>query len=183
MTREILFAGFGGQGILFSGKVTAYLGMVNNLEVSWLPSYGPEMRGGTANCHVIISDKPVGSPIISSPTDLVVMNLPSFEKFEKNVADGGNIFIDNSLVDRASSRTDVNQYIVPATQMASDMGVPKLANMIMFGKLVSTMENISMETVKEALEKSVPPSKSHLIETNLKVIEAGFNYKKVAFGN
>ena len=97
MTREILFAGFGGQGILFCGKVAAYAGLVSGLEVSWLPSYGPEMRGGTANCHVILSDKPVGSPIVNNPTDLVVMNLPSFDKFEKTVAKGGNIIIDSSL--------------------------------------------------------------------------------------
>ncbi|NLB80831.1 MAG: 2-oxoacid:ferredoxin oxidoreductase subunit gamma, partial [Clostridiaceae bacterium] len=100
MKHEILFAGFGGQGILFCGKVMAYSGLVNDLEVSWLPSYGPEMRGGTANCHVIISDSPVGCPIVNNPTELVLMNLPSFDKFEKTVISGGNIIIDSTLIDK-----------------------------------------------------------------------------------
>lgn len=176
MTREILIAGFGGQGILFGGKALAYLGMVNDLEVSWLPSYGPEMRGGTANCHVIISDKPIGSPIIVNPTDLIVMNLPSFEKFEKKVAKGGNIFIDSSLIDKNSSRKGINKYYVPATQMASDMGNSKLANMILLGKLLSTMDGVFKETVENALKMSIPPSKAHLLDMNLKAIEEGFNY-------
>ncbi|MDD3766753.1 MAG: 2-oxoacid:acceptor oxidoreductase family protein [Eubacteriales bacterium] len=176
MTREILIAGFGGQGILFGGKALAYLGMVNNLEVSWLPSYGPEMRGGTANCHVIISDKPIGSPIVVSPTDLIVMNLPSFEKFKKNVAKGGNIFADSSLIDKVWSRKGINKYDIPATQMASEMGNSKLANMILLGKMLSTMDSVFMETIKKALEMSIPPSKMHLLDINLKAIEAGFNY-------
>lgn len=177
MTREILFAGFGGQGILFSGKVAAYAGLVDGLEVSWLPSYGPEMRGGTANCHVIISDKPVGSPIVNNPTDLIVMNLPSFDKFEKTVVSGGNIFIDSSLVNKTSSRNDVNCFLIPATQMANDMEIPKLANMIMFGKLIAKTEIVSMECVKKALEKSIPPTKKALFDSNIKAIEAGYNFK------
>ena len=176
MTREILFAGFGGQGILFSGKLAAYSGLVDDKFVSWLPSYGPEMRGGTANCHVIISDKSVGSPIINTPTDLVAMNLPSFDKFEKTVVSGGNILIDSSLINKTSDRTDVSQYSIPATQMASDLGMPKLANMIMFGKLIAVTGMVSLETVKAGLQKSVPPSKTQLIETNMKAIEAGYNY-------
>lgn len=176
MLHEILFAGFGGQGILFCGKVAAYSGLVDGLEVSWLPSYGPEMRGGTANCHVIISDKPVGSPIINNPTDLVVMNLPSFDKFEKTIASGGNIIIDSSLVNKTSARDDINSYLIPATQMANDMGIPKLANMIMYGKLIQVTKMVSLEMIKKAVEKSVPPSKKDLIETNMKAIEAGYNF-------
>ena len=175
-TYEILFAGFGGQGILFSGKVAAYVGMVDNLNVSWLPSYGPEMRGGTANCHVIISDEHVGSPIIINPTELVVMNKPSFDKFEKSVISGGNIIIDSSLIDQKSERNDVNQYLLPATQIANDMGVPKLANMVMFGKLIKVTNIATMDTIKKALEKSIPPTKKELFDTNFKAIEAGYNY-------
>lgn len=176
MTREILFAGFGGQGILFCGKVMSYLGLVSGLEVSWLPSYGPEMRGGTANCHVIVSNDAVGSPIINNPTDLIVMNLPSFDKFENTVSPGGNIIIDSSLISKKTSRNDVNAHYIPATQMANEMGVPKLANMIMLGKLISVLAAVSLDQVKEALEKSVPPSKKELIEVNLKAIQAGYNF-------
>jgi 2-oxoglutarate ferredoxin oxidoreductase subunit gamma len=174
--HEILFAGFGGQGILFSGKVAAYAGLVDGLEVSWLPSYGPEMRGGTASCHVILSDAPVGSPIINNPTELVVMNLPSFDKFEKTVAAGGNMIIDSSLVGKAPSRTDVGVHLIPATQMANDMGIPKLANMIMLGKLIAVTGAVSMDCVKTALTKSIPASKQALFDTNVKAIEAGNNY-------
>ena len=177
MTNEILFAGFGGQGILFSGKVAAYSGLVEGKQVSWLPSYGPEMRGGTANCHVIVSDEPVGSPIIVKPTDLVVMNKPSFDKFENDVVPGGNIIIDSALVDRDAVRTDVNVYKIPATQMANDMGMPKLANMIVFGKLLKVTGFVDLEGVKKGLAKSVPASKQALYDTNLKAIEAGYNYE------
>lgn len=177
MTNEILFAGFGGQGILFSGKVAAYSGLVEGKQVSWLPSYGPEMRGGTANCHVIISDEPVGSPIIVKPTDLVVMNKPSFDKFEDAVVPGGNIIIDSALVDRDAVRTDVNVYKIPATKMANDMGMPKLANMIVFGKLLKVTGFVDMEGIKAGLAKSVPPTKQALYDTNLKAIEAGYNYE------
>jgi len=175
-TNEILFAGFGGQGILFSGKVAAYAGMVDNFHVSWLPSYGPEMRGGTANCHVIISDEPVGSPIIINPTELVVMNKPSLEKFEKSVVSGGNIIMDSSLINQKSERNDINQYAIPATQIAVDMGVPMLANMVMFGKLIGVTNLASMDTIKKALKKSIPKAKKELFDTNFKAIEAGYNY-------
>lgn len=178
MTNEILFAGFGGQGILFSGKVAAYSGLVCGKQVSWLPSYGPEMRGGTANCHVIISDEPVGSPIIVKPTDLVVMNKPSFDKFENDVVPGGNIIIDSALIDRDAVRTDVNVYKIPATQMANDMGMPKLANMIVFGKLLKVTGFVDLEGVKKGLAKSIPPTKQALYDTNLKAIEAGYNYEE-----
>ncbi len=175
-TNEILFAGFGGQGILFSGKVAAYAGLVDGKQVSWLPSYGPEMRGGTANCHVIVSDMPVGSPIITNPTDLVVMNKPSFDKFEQDVVPGGNIVIDSSLIDRDTVRSDINFYKIPATKMANDMGMPKLANMIVFGLLLKITGFVDMEGVKKGLMKSIPPTKQALFDTNLKAIEAGYNY-------
>ena len=177
MTNEILFAGFGGQGILFSGKVTAYTGLVDEKSVSWLPSYGPEMRGGTANCHVIISDEPVGSPIIVNPTALVVMNKPSLDKFENEVVPGGKIFIDSALIDRKSDRTDIDQYLIPATNIANEMGMPKLANMIILGKMIKETGVADLETVKKGLEKSVPPTKQQLVETNMKAIELGYNYE------
>ena len=155
----------------FCGKVAAYAGLVARR--CWLPSYGPEI-GGTANCHVILSDKPVGSPIVNNPTDLVVMNLPSFDKFEKTVVKGGNIIIDSSLIGKIR-REDINVHYIPATQMANDMGLGKLANMIMLGKMISVTKIISFEQVKKAL-KSVPPSKKDLIESNIRAFEAGYNY-------
>ena len=129
--HEIVIAGFGGQGLLFSGKVLAYAGLLEGRELSWLPSYGPEMRGGTANCNVILSDSPVGSPIVDHPNVLMVMNAPSLDKYEPAVVPGGYIFLDSTLITREVERDDVKVYRVPATQMANDMGYPGLANMIL----------------------------------------------------
>ena len=128
--NQIVIAGFGGQGLLFSGKVLAYAGMVEGRYLSWLPSYGPEMRGGTANCNVILSDREVGSPIVTRPDILMVMNGPSLDKFEKDVQPGGSIFVDSSLVSRKVEREDVKAYYIPATAMAREMGAPGLANKI-----------------------------------------------------
>ena len=139
-TTRILFAGFGGQGILFAGKFLAYKGLIENKEVSWLPSYGPEMRGGTANCSVIISDEPIGSPIVSDPDVLVVMNLPSLDKYEDSVVSGGKIFVDSSLVDRKVKRDDVDVYYIPATKIAEENGIPTLANMIITGKVIKELD-------------------------------------------
>ena len=122
-TRQLLFSGFGGQGILFAGKFIAYKGLTDEKQVSWLPSYGPEMRGGTASCSVIVSDEPVGSPIVSTPDVLIAMNLPSLDKYENAVAKGGIIIMDSSLIERKVLRDDVTVYAVPATQMASDNGM------------------------------------------------------------
>ena len=132
-TTQILIAGFGGQGVLFAGKFLAYKGLVQDKQVSWLPSYGPEMRGGTANCSVILSDTPVGSPIITNPDVLVAMNLPSLQKFVDTVVPGGKIFIDSTLIDAKVVRTDVEVHYIPATQMAKDAGFSTLANMILMG--------------------------------------------------
>ncbi|MBQ2421064.1 MAG: 2-oxoacid:acceptor oxidoreductase family protein, partial [Clostridia bacterium] len=129
-TTQYLFAGFGGQGILFSGKFLAYKGLTEGKNVSWLPSYGPEMRGGTASCGVIISDEPVGSPIVSKPDVLIAMNLPSLDKYEDAVAPGGIIFADSTLIERKVNRTDVKVFYIPATGLASENNIPKLANMI-----------------------------------------------------
>ena len=126
-TKQFLFSGFGGQGILFSGKLLAYKGLIDEKQVSWLPSYGPEMRGGTASCSVIISDDPVGSPIVSKPDVLVAMNLPSLDKYEDAVVPGGIIFADSTLIERKVKRDDVTVYYVPATKLANDNGTPTLS--------------------------------------------------------
>jgi 2-oxoglutarate ferredoxin oxidoreductase subunit gamma len=175
-TNQILIAGFGGQGVLFTGKMLAYKGMYEGKEVSWLPSYGPEMRGGTANCSVILSDSPVGSPIVANPDILLVMNLPSLDKYENSVKAGGKIFVDSTFIDRKVNRTDVDVYYIPATKMASDAGVPTLANMILLGKVIKETGVISLDGMKTMFEKIISAKRQNLIETNLKTIDMGYNY-------
>lgn len=176
MSKELIIAGFGGQGILFLGKCLAYGGLLADKEVSWLPSYGPEMRGGTANCHVIVSDEPVGSPIIVNPNLLIVMNKPSLEKFENDVLYNGIIIVDSSLVDRKVKREDVKAFYIPATQMASDNNFAKLANMIILGKLIKESGILTYDELKEGIKKSVPTSKPELFELNMKAVNLGYNY-------
>ena len=151
MTTQILIAGFGGQGILFAGKFLAYKGLMEDQQVSWLPSYGPEMRGGTANCNVILSDTPVGSPIITEPDVLIAMNLPSLQKYVDTVVPGGQIYLDSSLIDAKVARTDVQVFYIPATQMAKDAGIASLANMIIVGHLLENNPQLSFE----GLERTV----------------------------
>ena len=176
MTKNMLFAGFGGQGILFSGKFIAYEGLLEEKAVSWLPSYGPEMRGGTANCSVIISDTAVGSPIVSNPDILIAMNMPSLDKYENDTVAGGQIFVDSALIDRKVERDDVEAYYIPATKLASDEGLTGLANMIMLGFVIKKSGIIPFENVDRALAKVVPASKQHLIESNKKALELGYNW-------
>ena len=177
-TTQILIAGFGGQGILFSGKFLAYKGLIEELQVSWLPSYGPEMRGGTANCNVILSDSPVGSPIITVPDVLIAMNLPSLQKYVDTVAPGGQIYVDSSLITAKVERTDVEVFYVPATQMAKDEGIGTLANMIIVGHLLENHPELSFDGVDEVVEKLVPPKKAALKELNMKALSLGKNYNK-----
>ena len=176
--HEMIIAGFGGQGILFSGKVLAYAGLVEGRELSWLPSYGPEMRGGTANCNVILSDTPVGSPIVQNPNVLMVMNLPSLDKYEETVAPGGKVFVDSTLIGRKLNRDDVEAYYIPATQMAQEMGVPTLANMILLGAVIKATGCIQDETVATALHKVIPARKADLFDVNMQAIEAGKAFVK-----
>ena len=177
MTFETIFAGFGGQGILFAGKAIAYAGMIENKNVSHLPSYGPEMRGGTCNCHVIVSDDAVASPIIVEPTALVAMNAPSFDKFEDQLVPGAKAIIDSTLIEREAKRDDIDVYRVPATDMANKMGLPKLANMILVGKLVKETGMFTLEELVGAIKKLVPANKPELLENNIKTVEAGYNYE------
>lgn len=177
MTNEIVLAGFGGQGILFAGKILAYTGLLDEKEVSWLPSYGPEMRGGTANCSVCLSDKPIGSPLILDPSELIVMNLPSFEKFIGSVKAGGKAFIDSTLIEKKSDRTDIDCYYVPATGLAADNEMPGMANIILLGKLVRETGITTPECVQKAMEKCIPPRKAELIPVNMKAFELGYNFE------
>ena len=174
-TTQILIAGFGGQGVLFAGKFLAYKGLVQDKQVSWLPSYGPEMRGGTANCSVIISDTPVGSPIITNPDILIAMNLPSLQKFVDAVVPGGKIIIDSTLIETQVERTDVEVFYVPATQMAKDAGFATLANMILAGKVLKEIDSVAWDGNKETLEAFIPAKKANLIDINCKALQLGFD--------
>ena len=175
-TTQILIAGFGGQGILFAGKFLAYKGLLEELQVSWLPSYGPEMRGGTANCNVIISEQSVGSPIVTTPDVLVAMNLPSLQKYVDTVAPGGQIYVDSSLIGTKVERTDVEVFYIPATAMARENHIPTLANMIMMGCLLQNNSELSFEGTTTVVEKLVPPTKAALVELNMKALTLGKDY-------
>ncbi len=176
-TTQILIAGFGGQGVLFAGKLLAYKGLVSDKQVSWLPSYGPEMRGGTANCSVIISDELVGSPIVANPDILVAMNLPSLQKYENDVVSGGIIIVDSTLISKKVERTDVTTYYVPATKIAKDEGFATLANMILMGKLMKASDMLGFEGIEETVKKVVPPKKANLIDINIKALKTGYDFE------
>lgn len=175
VNHSILLAGFGGQGILFAGKVIAYAGLLSGKEVSWLPSYGPEMRGGTANCSVSLSDEPIGSPLVTNPNVFAAMNLPSYDRFIDSVEPGGVAVVDSTLINKKTGRTDIKAFYVPATGTAAENGLMGLANMIILGKILKETAFAPIELVKKALEKSVPPRKAALIESNLKAIDIGLN--------
>ena len=175
-TTQILIAGFGGQGILFAGKFLAYKGILENLQLSWLPSYGPEMRGGTANCNVILSDTPVGSPIITAPDVLIAMNLPSLQKYVDTVVPGGQIYVDSALIAEKITRTDVRVFYIPATQMAKDNGIASLANMIIVGSLLQNHPELSFDGAEATVRKLVPPKKAALVDLNLKALQLGKEY-------
>ncbi|MBR2989103.1 MAG: 2-oxoacid:acceptor oxidoreductase family protein [Clostridia bacterium] len=175
-TTKYLFSGFGGQGILFSGKFLAYKGLTDDKNVSWLPSYGPEMRGGTASCSVIISDGNIGSPIIDTPDVLVAMNLPSLDKFEKTVKPGGTIILDSTLIERKVERDDVNVVYLPATRLANENGCPTLANMIIVGKLLKVTGDYNEESVDAALKKVISAKRADMLETNKMAMKLGADY-------
>jgi len=170
---NMLIAGFGGQGVLFSGKVTAYAGLIDGKEVSWFPSYGPEMRGGTSNCSVCISDQPIGSPQVNTPDVLIAMNLPSFTKFIDAAAPSSVVVVDSTTVSARSDRTDINAFYVPASQIALDNDLPGLANIVLMGKMLKETGFAKKESVVEAIKKSVPAKRADMVEKNIKALEIG----------
>ena len=170
---NLVVAGFGGQGILFTGKVAAYAGLINGKHISWLPSYGPEMRGGTANCSICISDREIGSPLVLNPDAFIAMNQPALEKFESSVVPGGLIVVDSAIVNHKVERDDVRAFYVPATQMEEEQGLKGLANMILLGKLLQESGFCSLEVMDEAIAKSVPANRPQMIDFNRKAIRLG----------
>lgn len=170
---RIVLAGFGGQGVLFAGKVAAYAGLIDDREVSWLPSYGPEMRGGTANCSVTLSDAPIGSPLITAPNVLVALNQPSYDKFVDEVQPGGVIIADTSMIADLRLRDDVECFGVPATKIAEENGLGKGGNMVLLGKLFEVTKFCDWDTLMEGLRHCIPASKAHLLDNNIKAIKLG----------
>lgn len=179
-TRNIIAAGFGGQGIMAMGQLISYAGMLEGKHVSWLPSYGPEMRGGSANCSVVVSTEPVGSPVISKATDVVVMNGPSLEKFENNVEPGGNLFINSSLCKVEPTRDDVNIFTIPVSDLANHVGNSKVANMIMLGAFLAVTDLVKLESVVKAFTKVYGDSKKKLLPINEKALDTGIDAVKSA---
>lgn len=175
---EILIAGFGGQGVLFAGKFLVTQGLNEGKHVSWLPSYGPEMRGGTANCSVNISEDPIGSPIVSKPDILVAMNLPSLDKYEDEVKAGGFIFVDSSLISRKVRRSDVTAVYVPATRLANENGLQTLANMILTGAVIRETGCVSTDNLEGVLSQVVSAKHRDLLGFNKQALEMGYNYTK-----
>lgn len=171
--EKMILAGFGGQGIMSMGKMMAYAGMVEGNNVTWMPSYGPEMRGGTANCNVIVSEKEIAAPMVDKATVAVVMNKPSMDKFEHRVAPGGKLFVNSSLIDMKSERDDIDVYYIPASDMANELGNVRVANMILLGAVLSETGVIKKETMPDAMNWVLGKGKAHLIEINEKAIEKG----------
>ncbi|MBM7854707.1 2-oxoglutarate ferredoxin oxidoreductase subunit gamma [Desulfohalotomaculum tongense] len=173
MLEEILIAGFGGQGVLSTGQLLANAGMIEDKHVAWIPSYGPEMRGGTANCGVTISDEPISSPLVTEPTTLIVMTRPALEKFEKAVVPGGRILINSSLVEQDVKRDDVTVLKIPANQIAEEIGNPRVANSVILGALIKLTGIVTIESVVESLKKVLPPRRHNMIPANREALERG----------
>jgi 2-oxoglutarate ferredoxin oxidoreductase subunit gamma len=173
MLEEIIIAGFGGQGVMSMGQLIAYAGMLEGKGVSWLPSYGPEQRGGTANCAVVVSDEPVGSPLVTKPTTAIVLNNPSFDKFEQRLRPGGLLIINSSMVLRVSERTDIEIIELNATDIANDLGNSRIANMILLGAYLERTKLVSVESILESLKKVLSKDKHHLLEINRQALLKG----------
>lgn len=176
MENSVIIAGFGGQGVILAGKILAQAGMDYGLEVTWLPSYGPEMRGGTANCTIVLSDEPIGSPVVDNPTGLIAMSLPSLDKFEKALAGAGTVIVNSSLIPRRVGREDVREVTVPVNDIAASLGNPKVINMVALGAFIKATGIIPLSVIKRAMVNMLSHNdKRELIEVNQRALEAGYN--------
>jgi 2-oxoglutarate ferredoxin oxidoreductase subunit gamma len=174
METSIIISGFGGQGALFSGQVLAYAAMDSGKHVTWIPSYGPEMRGGTAHCTVIVSDDPIGTPLVDRPDIAIALNGPSFEKYDPLVLPGGLLAVNSSIVDQVSRRKDIEIVEVKANEIAEELGSVKMMNMAMVGAMLARRPVFDLACVEQALRDHLPASKAHLLEKNLQVLRRGF---------
>ncbi len=174
--ERIIIAGFGGQGVMMIGKLLAHSGMMENRNVSWLPSYGPEMRGGTANCHVIISDDIIGAPIVTEASCVIAMNLPSLDKFESRVRAGGHLLINSSLICRPCSRKDLQALMIPVNDIANQQGSLKVANVVMLGAYIALSDVVKKETILQTIEDILGKSKRHLLDINVNALNKGMTF-------
>jgi len=174
MQKEIIIAGFGGQGVLFGGQVVAYAAMDLGKEVTWIPSYGPEMRGGTANCTVVIADEEIGSPFAEHPSLGIALNLPSFDKYEELLEKGGTLVVNKSMVDRGPKRGDIHILFVPCNQIAEEIGDRKLLNMVAVGALLSALPEIDLKDIEKALEHHMPARHRDLLPKNFEALRRGY---------
>jgi 2-oxoglutarate ferredoxin oxidoreductase subunit gamma len=178
MHEEVIVSGFGGQGALFAGQLLTYTGMDEGWHVTWIPSYGPEMRGGTAHCIVIISDDDIGSPIIRQPTIAIVMNPASMDKYEPLVRPGGMLVVNSTLVRYKSERTDIKAVYVPANELAAELGNVRMANVVLLGAMLGTREVLPLEGIKRTLDEHIPPERRRIIEPNKRALDRGVAYVK-----
>lgn len=176
MQTETIIAGFGGQGVLFAGQVIAYAAMDNGLEVTWIPSYGPEMRGGTANCTVIVSDEEIGSPLVAHPAVVVAMNLPSLDKYEPMVKEGGLLVVNASMVDRSPTRTDIHWVMVPGNEIAEELGDRRMTNMVLLGAMLANVSLLPLEAVEKSLREHLPERHHKLLHMNYKALREGARF-------
>jgi 2-oxoglutarate ferredoxin oxidoreductase subunit gamma len=176
MHEEVIVSGFGGQGALFAGQLLTYTGMDEGLHVSCIPSYGPEMRGGTAHCTVILSDDDIGSPIIREPTICIVMNPPSMEKYDPLVRPGGLLVANSTLVRHRSQREDIEVVYVPANELAAKLGNVKMANVVLLGAMLGTREILRIDSIKRTFDKHIPERRKHIIEPNKRALDRGIEY-------
>lgn len=176
MQTEIVIAGFGGQGVLFAGQVLAYAAMDAGKEVTWIPSYGPEMRGGTANCTVVIADEEIGSPIVKNPTAVIAMNQPSLDKYESLVIENGTLFINTSLIDREVGRSDIQCQLVPANETAESIGDKRMATIVMVGALLTVIPVLTIESIESTLQEHLPKRHKKLLPLNFQALRAGAEF-------
>ena len=174
MQKEIIIAGFGGQGVLFAGQVVAYAAMDAGKEVTWIPSYGPEMRGGTANCTVVIADEEIGSPMVEHPPLAIALNLPSFDRYEELLQTGGTLIVNKSMVDRGPKREDIHVVFVPCNEISEEIGDKKLLNMVAVGAMLTALPEVSMADVQAALEGHIPARHRDLLPKNLEALKRGY---------
>ncbi len=174
METSIILSGFGGQGALFAGQLLAYTAMDSGYQVTWYPSYGPEMRGGTAHCTVIISEEPIGAPVVARPDIAIVFNGPSFEKYEPLVVPGGLLVVNSSICTQQSTRTDLDKVYVPANGIAEEFGSSKMINMVALGAMIAVRPILPLGALEQSLRDHLPSKKAHLLDKNLQVLLKGY---------
>ena len=177
MQTEIVIAGFGGQGVLFAGQLLSYAAMDQGKEVTWIPSYGPEMRGGTANCTVIIADEEIGSPLVRNPQGVIVMNLPSLDKYEQSIKSGGVLVVNSSLINRAVERKDIKVLMIPANDIAEGLGEKRMSNMVMLGGLLANLPILSLTAIEKALQEHTPSRHQKFVALNIEALHKGASYQ------